>query len=152
MKLLQIFLHTTLRLVSLPTDAEHIDSYPVKGTRAIGHCTPEEDAMSITVVANTYKKKWGKKYKTNCAAIAALVPGRTKNSVGVDGMMSWIAASTERVDARVNGQKAKSSSSMMRYKGTVARIGPQLPRWFRAERNSSVVADGLMFWMPTSVE
>jgi anthranilate/para-aminobenzoate synthase component I len=59
MKLLQIFLHTKLQLVSLPTaaDAEHVASYPVKGTRAIGHCTPAEDANLITAVANTPKKE-----------------------------------------------------------------------------------------------
>ena len=48
-------------------------------TRATGRWTLEEDAKLTSAVANTSEKKWGKEYKTNWAAVAALVPGRTKS-------------------------------------------------------------------------
>jgi hypothetical protein len=41
--------------------------------------TLEEDTKLTSAVANISKKKWGKEYKTDWPAIAALVPGRTKN-------------------------------------------------------------------------
>jgi myb proto-oncogene protein len=42
-----------------------------------GSWTLEEDAKLIRAVANTSKKKRDKEYKTNWAAVAALVPSRT---------------------------------------------------------------------------
>jgi hypothetical protein len=47
--------------------------------RATGPWTSDEDAKLISAVANTSKKKWGNDYKTDWAAVAALVPGRTKS-------------------------------------------------------------------------
>jgi hypothetical protein len=48
-------------------------------TRATGRLwTLEEDAKLTSAVANTSKKKYGKEYKTDWAAIAALVLGRTR--------------------------------------------------------------------------
>jgi hypothetical protein len=67
-----------------PSDAttDHADSDPVTGTPpnarttgATGRWTLVEDAKLIGAVTNTRKKKKSK----NWAAIAALVPGRTKN-------------------------------------------------------------------------
>jgi hypothetical protein len=37
-----------------------------------------EDTKLTSAVRGTYKKKCGKKYKTAWAAVAALLPGRTK--------------------------------------------------------------------------
>jgi hypothetical protein len=38
----------------------------------------------------------------------------------------------------------------MQYKRTVTRIGSQYPRWFRVERENSVVTDGRMPWILAS--
>jgi myb proto-oncogene protein len=46
---------------------------------ATGRWTLEEDANLTSAVANTSKKKWGKEYKTDWAAVAALVLGRTSD-------------------------------------------------------------------------
>jgi hypothetical protein len=45
--------------------------------RATGRWTPEEDAQLTSAVAKTKKKRWGKEYKIDWVAAAALVPGRT---------------------------------------------------------------------------
>jgi hypothetical protein len=58
--------------VDLPAAADNAN------TRATGHLTPDEDAKLPRAVANTSKMKWGKEYKTDWAAVAALVPSRTK--------------------------------------------------------------------------
>jgi hypothetical protein len=34
----------------------------------------------------------------------------------------------------------------------VARIGVQLPRWFRVERKDGVIRDGIVSWIPVSTE
>jgi hypothetical protein len=75
--------------VVLPPDAaaDHADSDHVMdmhpNARASGaprRWTPEEDVELTSAVANTPKKKWGKKgeKKTDWDAVAALIPGRTK--------------------------------------------------------------------------
>jgi hypothetical protein len=65
-------------VVSLPAaDADHADADPVKGYRATGSWTPQEDAKLNSAPTNTSKKTWGKEYKTDWAAVAALVPSRT---------------------------------------------------------------------------
>jgi hypothetical protein len=46
--------------------------------RATGSWTSDEDAKLTSAVANTSKKKWGKKYKTDWVTISALVPSRTR--------------------------------------------------------------------------
>jgi hypothetical protein len=46
---------------------------------ATGSWTLQEDAKLTRAVANTSKKKRGKEYKINWPAVAALVPGRTRN-------------------------------------------------------------------------
>jgi hypothetical protein len=57
----------------------HID--PVMDTQpnivATGSWTLEEDAKLTSAVWSTSKKRWGKEYKTDWVAVAALVPGRT---------------------------------------------------------------------------
>jgi hypothetical protein len=47
-------------------------------TRALRRWTLEEDAKLTSAVATTPMRKWGKEFKTDWAAIGALVPGRTK--------------------------------------------------------------------------
>jgi hypothetical protein len=55
------------------------DTQPNAGaTRASRRWAPEEDTKLTSAVTNTHKKKWGKEYKTDWVAIAALVPGRTR--------------------------------------------------------------------------
>jgi hypothetical protein len=55
-----------------------MDTQPNAGeTRVTGSWTSEEDGKLTRAVANTSKKKYGKEYKTDWVAIAALVPGRT---------------------------------------------------------------------------
>jgi hypothetical protein len=69
--------------VSLPAagididDADNVDAYPVKGTRAI-NWTSEEDANLSSAVTSTCKTKVGKEYRIDFAAVAALAPDRTK--------------------------------------------------------------------------
>jgi hypothetical protein len=68
---------TTVAL--LPQDAaadHHADSEPMMDMPRAW--TPEEDEKLTSAVANTRKKKRGKKFITNWEAIAALVPDRTK--------------------------------------------------------------------------
>jgi hypothetical protein len=72
--------------VALPhPDADHADSDPVmdvnpnaKANEAPRRWTPEEDVELTSALANTCKKKWGKKYMTDWVALATLVSGRTK--------------------------------------------------------------------------
>jgi hypothetical protein len=66
-----------------------------------------------------------------------------KVNVIIDGRIPWIQASTEHLlDVPVNSQKTKTAIWRMQYERTVARIGLQLPRWFRVELNNSVVTYG----------
>jgi hypothetical protein len=58
-------------------DAHQADADPLKGARATGPWAPEEDAKLTSAVTKSFKKKWGKEYKTDYAAVAALVPSRT---------------------------------------------------------------------------
>jgi hypothetical protein len=54
------------------------DMQPNAGAnRATGSWTSEEDAKLTSALANTSKKKYGKEYKIDWAAVAALVPSRT---------------------------------------------------------------------------
>jgi hypothetical protein len=56
------------------------DTQPNAGaTGATGRWTPEEDATLTSAVTKTRKKKRGKEYQTDWVAIAARVPGRTRN-------------------------------------------------------------------------
>jgi hypothetical protein len=91
-----------------------MDTQPNAGasTRATRRLwTLEEDATLTSAVTDTSKTKCGKECKISWAAVAALVPCRTENSVGVDGIMSWIPVLTERLlDARVYGQQTKTPS------------------------------------------
>jgi hypothetical protein len=63
-----------------PDDPDPVmDMYPNAGTTgALRHWTSEENAKLSSAVKKNREKKWGKKYRINWKAIAALVPGRTK--------------------------------------------------------------------------
>jgi hypothetical protein len=54
-----------------------IQSNPTSSV-ATGIWTPEDDAELTSAIANTKEKRWGKAYKTDWPAVAALVIGRTK--------------------------------------------------------------------------
>jgi hypothetical protein len=89
--------------VSLPApDADHADSDPVKGTLATAQWRPEEDAKLNSALTNACKKKFGKEYKTDWAAIAALVPGRTNDQC----KNRWQDALDSRIDW-ANGRTGK---------------------------------------------
>jgi hypothetical protein len=86
--------------VGLPAAAaaEYVDADPLmdtqpnaEATRVTARWKTEEDARLTRAVANTSKKRWGKKYKTDWVAVAALVPGRTKLQCK-NRWMSWIPA------------------------------------------------------------
>jgi hypothetical protein len=47
-------------------------------TPSRGRWTREEDAELTSAITNTKKKWWGREYKPDWMAVAALVPGRTK--------------------------------------------------------------------------
>jgi hypothetical protein len=56
-----------------------LDMHPsARTTGALRRWTPEEDAKLIGAVTNTCKKKYGKEYNMDWAAISAQLPGRTK--------------------------------------------------------------------------
>jgi hypothetical protein len=59
------------------TDAD-LETDTQQNAVATGSWTLVEDAKLTSAVANTSKKKWGKEYKTDWYAVAALVPSRTK--------------------------------------------------------------------------
>jgi hypothetical protein len=56
------------------------DTQPNSGvsTRATGIWTVEEDAKLTSAITSTSQMMWGKEYKTDFDAVAALVPGRTQ--------------------------------------------------------------------------
>jgi hypothetical protein len=85
-------------------DDNHVDDDddPVKGTRVTGYWTAEEDAKLNSAVTNTCQKKWGKEYKTDWAAVAALVPGRAK----LQCKNRWRSALHPSID-RENGHKGR---------------------------------------------
>jgi hypothetical protein len=59
--------------------ADHTDANPVKGTQATVRWTAKEDSNLSSAVTSTPKRKWGKQYMRDWAAIAALFPDRTKH-------------------------------------------------------------------------
>jgi hypothetical protein len=63
---------------------------------------PEEDVKLISAITNTRKKKWGKEYRTDWGAIAALVPGRTK----MQCHKRWCYALDPNID-QTNGRKGR---------------------------------------------
>jgi hypothetical protein len=79
----------------------------VNGTWAIGRWTLEEDAKLNSAVANTSNKKWGKEYKTDWPAVAALVPGRTNTQC----MSRWVDALDSSID-RASRRKGKKWSAV----------------------------------------
>jgi hypothetical protein len=71
-------------------------------TRVKGHWTLKEDSKLKSAVTNTSKKKWGNEYKTDWAAVAALVPGRTRRQC----WHRWKNGLDPSID-RVNGRTGK---------------------------------------------
>jgi hypothetical protein len=65
---------------------------PMQQGGATGRWTPKEDAKLTNAVSNTCKTKHGEKLKIDWVAVAALVPGRTKNECK-KSMIPWILAS-----------------------------------------------------------
>jgi hypothetical protein len=82
--------------------ADHVHTDPVKGAPSTGRWTPEEDANLKIAVTNTCKKKYGKEYKTDWVAIAALVPGRTRSQCS----HRWHDVSDPSIE-RVSGRTGK---------------------------------------------
>jgi hypothetical protein len=70
--------------------------------RHFRHWTSEEDAQLTSAVTNTSKKKYGKEYKTNWAAVASLVPSRTSSQC----RGRWCKALDPSID-RATGHKGK---------------------------------------------
>jgi hypothetical protein len=75
---MSISLHDTALSLPAAADGDHADADLVKGTRATGHWTPEEDAKLSSVVTDNRKKKLGKECTTDWDATAALAPGRSE--------------------------------------------------------------------------
>jgi hypothetical protein len=117
-------------------------------TRVTRHWTSEEDAQLTSSVTNTSKKKCGKEYKTNWAAVAALVPSRTKKKC----WDRWCKALDPSID-RATGHKGKwTAAEAIKLKDVVQMHGGNnwrpSPSWFRVEQKFSVIADGIISWIP----
>jgi hypothetical protein len=79
------------------------DTQPNAGaTGASRHWTPEEDTKLTSAVTNTCKKIWGKEYKIDWIAVAALVPGRTQGQC----QSRWRYALDPSID-QMNGSEGK---------------------------------------------
>jgi hypothetical protein len=93
---------TAVRLPAVAADAD-----PVKRTQATDHWRLEEDAKLISGVTNTRKTKYGKEYRTDWAAVAALV--KLKETVQTHGGKHQDAIAT-----LVPGQARIQCRSMIR--------------------------------------
>jgi hypothetical protein len=100
---------TTVALSAAATAADSDASDPVMDmhpnvmtTGAYRHWTPEEDAKLTSAVTDTCKIKWGKEFKTDWVAIAALVPDRTGNAC----KNRWRETLNPNID-RANGRRGK---------------------------------------------
>jgi hypothetical protein len=113
--------------VSLPADADanHVDvdadANPVTVTQAKGRWTPAEDEKLNSAVTSTCKKKCGKESRPYWAAVAALVPGRSKKqcckrwtdvldpSIGrASERMSWTAVDDIKLKDVVQTHRGKT--------------------------------------------
>jgi hypothetical protein len=90
------------------TDMQSNDGASIRATPRLW--TLEEDAKLPSAVTNTPVKKHGKEYRSIGLQLPRSFRVERKNSVGADGIKSWIPASTGRVDARVNGHQTKTVS------------------------------------------
>jgi hypothetical protein len=109
-------------------------------TRATARWTPEEDAKLTDAVTNTCKKKWGKEYKIDWAAVAALVPGRA----GKHCRSRWHDVLDPNID-RANGRTGTwTEDEDNKLKGAVQthggknwnKIAAFVPRRTRAQCNA----------------
>jgi hypothetical protein len=102
------------------------DTQPnIVATSATGHWTIDEDAQLASAVTNTSKKKYGREYKTDWAAVTAPALGRTKTQC----CNRWYRSLDPSID-RTNGRsgkwtavedtKLKDAVKMHGFKGWVA--------------------------------
>jgi hypothetical protein len=96
------------------------DTQPNAGaTRASRRWAPEEDTKLTSAVTNTHKKKWGKEYKTDWVAVAAMVPGRME----IQCYHRWRDALDSSID-RANGRTSKwTADECSKLKGAVEKHG-----------------------------
>jgi hypothetical protein len=82
-----------------------ISADPVKNVGANVHWTPEEDVKLNSAVMNTCKKKHGKEYRIDWAAVATLVPGRVETQVSeqMEQMEGCLLESHHRPDEQTYG-------------------------------------------------
>jgi hypothetical protein len=136
-----------LDFISFETSLHKKISIPIEGTsrnptkilditrrntgvaRATARWTTDEDAELTSAVANTSKKKWGTEYKTNWAAVAALVPSRTTSQYWI----RWYGAldprsgeATERTGKWTTFEDSMLKDALRERTITVA--GSQFPR------------------------
>jgi hypothetical protein len=90
---------TTLSLPAAAAALVDTDADLVKGTRATGRWTPEEDLKLKNAVANTRMKKHGSKYRIDWAAVVAQVPGRMESQCA-DRWRFVLDPSIDRVNMR----------------------------------------------------
>jgi hypothetical protein len=95
-------------------DIDDADADPGKGRRV--HWTLKEDGKLISALTNTRKKKWGNEYRTDFAAVAALVPGRTRKQC----YKRWHDV-FDPINGRASGRKGKWSGDEDTKCGTNAR-------------------------------
>jgi hypothetical protein len=87
------------------------DTQPNDGaTRATARWTTDEDVQLTSAVTNTSKKKYGKITRQIGMKLPCWFRVEREFTVGRDGTMAWIPASTRRIVVQVNGQKMKTSS------------------------------------------
>jgi antitoxin (DNA-binding transcriptional repressor) of toxin-antitoxin stability system len=96
-------------------DVDHADANPLKCTRATGPWAPEEDAKLNSAFMNSRKKKSGTEYKTDWAAVAALVPSRTTQQC----LDRWRHALAPRIDRSNRRTSAWVEDEDMKLKDAV---------------------------------
>jgi hypothetical protein len=103
-------------------DDADADADRMKGTRSASaylpshmpqsrvHWRQEEDAKLNNAVKNTCKKKCGQEYKTDWTAVAALVPGRTRNQC----WSRWKEALDPNIDRASAGKWTEDEDSKLK--------------------------------------
>jgi hypothetical protein len=127
------------------------DTPPNTGANeAMGRWTPEEDAVLTNAVAKTEKKLWGKEYKMDWVAIAALVTGRREKQCS----QRWrhfldprIALTAGSVGKWTEDEDLKLKHALQMHGG---KDWGRIARWSRVERETSVIRDGTMSCIPVS--
>jgi hypothetical protein len=100
-------------------DDEDYEDYAVATTVTRRTWTSEEDAELTSAVTNTSKKKYGKEYKTDWPAVAALVPGRKRKQCS----NRWNNVLKPNID-KANGRRGKwAADEDKKLKGAVQMHG-----------------------------